>query len=86
MSSFDANAVPFRLTNLERFQAQTEDWRRMVDDDRQDLKYLRQDMKALSDSVDGLRKVILAFALSVAGSAIVFAFTVLVATGKIGGN
>jgi hypothetical protein len=37
----------------------------------------------LNDSFESLRKVLLGFALSIAGSAVVFALTVLTATGKI---
>lgn len=38
---------------------------------------------ALANTVDGLRKVIIGFAFSIAGSAIVFALAILAATGKI---
>lgn len=65
-------------------------WRREVDAERQELRAkardLADEMKALQASVESLRKVILGFAFTVAGSCLVFAFTVLLATGKIGGK
>jgi hypothetical protein len=82
---------PWRIRDLERFKDwverwQREDftsWQRDVDDDRRDLEYVRKDVQALRVSVDSLRKTIIAFAFSVAGSAVVFGLSVLIATGKV---
>jgi len=78
--------LPYRLGQLESFRRDVEEWRRDVDDDRRSLEYLGKQMTALQGSVDSLRKTLLAFAFTVAGSAIVFALSVLIATGKIGGK
>lgn len=58
-------------------------WRAVTDDR---MKSLETKIDHLSEAVESLRRVILAFALSIAGSAIVFALSVLIATGKIGGK
>lgn len=76
--------ILYRLTQLEDWRREHENWRREVDDDRNDLKYLIEAQKALAITVDGLRKVLIGFAFTIAGSAIVFALSVLIATGKIG--
>lgn len=64
-----------------------EDWRTTVDEDRTtvkgELKNIHTDVSALSESVDGIRKVLIAFALTIAGSSVVFALSTLVATGKL---
>lgn len=72
------------VSELKKWQAETEAWRRHVDRDRRDLEFLRQDVTALTEAVNGLRKMLLTFSMSVAGSAVVFALSVLIATGKIG--
>lgn len=55
-------------------------WRAVTDDR---LKGIETKIDHLAESVDGLRKVILGFAFSLAASAIIFALTVLTATGKL---
>lgn len=45
--------------------------------DTKDLEALGRQFEKLSESVDSLRKAIIAFAFVVAGSAVAFAFTVL---------
>lgn len=80
----EANSViRYELEELKRFRTETESWRRHVDQDRRDLEYLRKDFVELTDAVNGLRKMLITFSLSVAGSAIVFALSVLVSTGKL---
>lgn len=88
MSTLDdqGGLIPFRVSELWKFKDATENWRRDVDEDRRDLQYLREDMTHVKNGLDSVRKVLIGFALSIAGSAIVFALTVLVATGKIGGK
>lgn len=82
-------ALPFRLRRVEDVQGDLVKWRGVVDTERavqkEQLGNLREEMNALTAAVDSLRKVILGFALSIAGSAVVFALSVLIATGKIGG-
>lgn len=78
--------IPFRVSELWRWKSEQQKWVEEVNNDRRDLKYLREEMRDLARTVEGLRKVILAFAFSVAGSAVVFALSVLIATGKIGGH
>ncbi len=75
----------YKVADLERFRDRTEEWRRQVDIDRRDLEYLREEMKELVSAVTALRKMLLTFAFSISGSAVVFALTVLIATGKIHG-
>lgn len=96
MSDFTAENEPQDLKFLHwRVGALAKDmidilkWRGDVDLERQRLRNearsLAVEMADLKQSVESLRKVILGFAFTVAGSAVVFAFTVLVATGKVGG-
>ena len=80
----------YKLRELTRNVRDLLAWRREVDTER---ALLKQDAQTLGDRIDGLekavdalRKVLLGFAFTVAGSAIVFALTVLIATGKIGGK
>lgn len=79
-------AFPFRLRLLEKAKEANDLWRRDVDDDRRDLKQIREEVATLSTAVDNLRKTLLKFAFTIAGSAVVFALTVLISTGKIGGG
>lgn len=55
-------------------------WRAVTDDR---LEGLEGKIVALTRAVDALRRTILAFAFTIAGSCIVFALSVLIATGKI---
>lgn len=55
-------------------------WRAVTDDR---MEALEHKIDGLTKSVDALRRTILAFAFTVAGSCIVFALSVLIATGKI---
>ncbi len=75
----------YEVKELKRWRDDTEAWRRLVDSDRRDLAFLRSDVTELTLAVNALRKMLLTFALSVAGSAVVFALTVLISTGKIHG-
>lgn len=80
----EGNGVAVRLTRLERD----------VDEIRQDLRdygavrervsHLAKEVHDLSDEVASLRKVLVGTAVSFAASALVFAFSILAATGKIG--
>lgn len=85
-----AAVLAYRVRDLARTVAELVNWRRDVDKERallaQDARSLGERIDGLEKAVDSLRKVLLGFAFTVAGSAIVFAFTVLVATGKIGGK
>ncbi len=77
--------VRYKVADLERFRDRTEEWRRQVDVDRRDLEYLREEMKEVVLAVNALRKMLLTFSFTISGSAVVFALTVLIATGKIHG-
>lgn len=80
-------ALPFRVKTLESTIQRLQDWRSKVDTERatqaEQLKTLDVRMDDLTTAVDSLRKTIVGFALTVAGSAVIFAFSVLVATGKV---
>jgi hypothetical protein len=64
-----------------------EDWRTRVDEDRTmvrgELKNLHDDIVKLNAAVEGTRRVLIGFAFSIAGSTIVFALSILLATGKL---
>lgn len=92
MGVYDATnegAFPFRLREVERSVRDLLTWRSTVDTTMASRaerdRNMDEKVESLTRSVDSLRRVILGFALSVAGSAVVFAFSILVATGKIGG-
>lgn len=79
--------LPFRVRENTGKIKVLEDWRREVDVERatqtEQLSTMSDAVVNLSDKVDGLSKVLIGFALSIAGSSIVFALTILAATGKI---
>lgn len=80
----DANGVTVRLNRLER---DVDEIRKKVDDFgavRERATYLAREVEHLSDEVASLRKVLIGTAVSFAGSALIFAFSILAATGKIG--
>lgn len=83
----DARAFPYRLRTLERIVEVLQEWRRTVDStlDRRDerFKTMEEKVDTLVKSMDALRRVLVGFALTIAGSAIAFALTVLIATGKL---
>jgi hypothetical protein len=47
------------------------------------IEQLSTDVSELSDVVSSLRRTVMAFAFTVAGSSVVFAFSILAATGRI---
>jgi hypothetical protein len=57
-------------------------WRAVTDDR---MTGLEHKVDLLAASVDSLRKTIMGLAISIAGSAVIFALSVMIATGKIGG-
>ena len=73
----------YEVNELKDFRRETEQWRRSVDQDRRDLAYLRAEMDDLTKAFNSLRRMLLTFALSIAGSAVVFALSVLIATHRI---
>ena len=73
----------YEVNELKDFRRETEQWRRSVDHDRRDLAYLRAEMDDLTKAFNSLRRMLLTFALSIAGSAVVFALSVLIATHRI---
>ncbi len=75
--------IRYEVDELKKWRDSMDGWRRHVDSDRRDLEFLRKDVTDLTEAVNGLRKMLLTFSFSVAGSAVVFALSVLIATGKI---
>lgn len=75
--------IRYEVDGLKKFQGETEQWRRAVDQDRRDLEYLRTDVAELTKAFNSLRRMLLTFALSIAGSSIVFALSILIATHRI---
>lgn len=76
MSAEDPITIRFsdvyrRLGNVEEHKAS-----------RRDVDALAGDVRELKDEVKSLRRAIIAFSFTVAGSAIVFAFTVVQLTGS----
>jgi hypothetical protein len=79
--------ILYRVRELGRQVADLLNWRSAVDQERvqlrADAKTLATEMAELKQAVDTLRKTILGFALTIAGSAIVFALTILASSGRI---
>jgi len=75
--------IRYEVDELKKFRDETERWRRNVDKDRRDLEYLRNDVRDLTQAFNSLRRVLLTFAFSIAGSSILVALSVLLATHKI---
>lgn len=78
-----SGTLRYEVDELKKFREDTERWRRNVDQDRRDLEFLRKDVADLTKAFDSLRRMLLTFALSVAGSAIIFALSVLIATKRL---
>jgi hypothetical protein len=78
-----AAVLRYELDELKKFREDTERWRRNVDQDRRDLEFLRKDVGELTKAFNSMRRMLLTFALSIAGSAVVFALTVLIATQRL---
>lgn len=80
----EANGVAVRLNRLERdvddIRTELRDYGAM----RERVQHLAREVHDLSDEVASLRKVLIGTAVSFAGSALIFAFSILAATGKIG--
>ena len=74
MSGFE-NGVREKITQLERRVGRLEDFEPAVL--RQQILDLEKDLNEVRDELRGVRRAFWGFALSVAGSALVFAFTVV---------
>jgi hypothetical protein len=78
-----------RLDRFDKALSDLERWKGEVDRElgvrEEQMKQLGADMAATKAIAEGVRKVLIQFAFTLAGSAVVFAFSVLLATGKIGG-
>ena len=76
-----------RVSELRSDMGEMKKWRRFVDKDRTEfaieIKGLRDDVREVERAVAGLRRMLIMFALTIAGSALVFGFSVLTATGRI---
>lgn len=86
----NGGVMAYRVRELAETVRELLKWRREVDIERERLRNtahtLEERIESLQMSMDSLRRVLIGFAFTVAGSAIVFALTVLIATGKIGGS
>lgn len=86
----DRNVLIYRVSELARTVRDLTTWRREVDVERERIRNastaLEERVAELQQSVDSLRRTLLGFAFTIAGSAIVFSLSVLIATGKIGGG
>ncbi len=89
-TSYDESpqALAYRLRQSEAAVKELAEWRRSVDTSRAAeqvvIENMAEAMQTLSATVESLRRTIIGFALSIAGSAVVFALSILVATGKVG--
>jgi len=83
----NGSVLLYRVNELAKTVNALLKWRGEVDVERErlrgDAKSLAAEMEDLKKSVDGLRRVILGFSFTIAGSAVVFALTVLAGTGVI---
>lgn len=79
--------LPFRVKQNTEKISKLEEWRSEVDQERatraEQMTTMSDAVFNLSDKVDGLGKILIGFAFSIAGSSIVFALAILAATGKI---
>lgn len=79
--------LPYRVRNLERDVTNIKEWRERLSPDLavRDEHFKGMDAKVaqLSEAVDKLRAALVASALTVAGSSVLFAIGTMVATGKI---
>lgn len=80
-------ALPFRVRENTRKITELEEWRREVDTERatqaQQITTMSSAVVTMNEKVEGLSRILIGFALSIAGSSIVFALSILVATGKL---
>lgn len=79
----EGGLIRYEVDGLKKFRDETEQWRRAVDQDRRDLEYLRTDVADLTKAFNSLRRMLLTFAMSIAGSAIIFSLSILVATRRL---
>jgi hypothetical protein len=79
----------YRLTNLEQAFGRLDEWRSQVDQQRaiqgEQMRNQSIVIGELSTEVKGLRRTLMTLAISIASSAVIFAVSVLVATGRVGG-
>lgn len=73
----------YEVREMRKFREETEQWRRQVDIDRAELKHLIADMGTLTTAFNSMRRMLLTFALTIAGSAVIFALSVLAATNRL---
>lgn len=83
----EAAAIPFRVRENSRRIESLERWRREVDTVRatqtEQIAAMSEAVVSLSARVDGLAKILIGFAFSIAASSVIFALSILVATGKL---
>lgn len=90
-NELDPAVLSWRIGQIELAQKDhvkdVEVWRRTVDEERsttkEQIKYMRGDISDLTSGFNGLRKALIGFALTIAVSCLVFALSILAATGKL---
>ena len=92
MSAVDDNGGTFgvlrwRVDKNEEKLIKLDEWRREVDIERASMReivsQISKDVAELSNAFNGLRKTLVMFAFTIAGSSIVFALGILAATGRL---
>ena len=83
-----ADHISWRLDQLEASVKKNTEWRERVEPklavSEVEFTQVKSALLKLSDDVDGLRKILITLACSIAGSSIFFGLSILVATGKVG--
>ncbi len=82
-----SNVLGYRVGENSKHILRLQDWRSEVDKERAaraiEMENMSEAIANLTETVNGLRKALLGFAFTIAGSAVVFALSILVATGKL---
>ncbi len=87
MSTTDLSVLGYQVRTHEDALKSLRHWRGNTDVKMQaldgKLDQVSRDVAALGEAVVSLRRTVMAFSFTVAGSAVVFAFSVLAATGRV---
>lgn len=77
----------WRLKRLESLQNELHEWKEKVDEERVSVRgrvaTVERDIDRAVRGLDALRKVLIAFAVTVASSSVIFAVSILAATGRL---
>lgn len=89
MSALEGNggSIPFRVATNEKRLDRIEEWRSRVDakgaTQSEQIRQFHEDVADLRREVRGLRRTMMTLSTSIAVSAVVFALSILSATGKL---